>query len=236
LEKPQRELTQHPKLEKNFYQRKTELRGRREASERQKLLVTKLSHLNNFDTGFLQHSPTLRFQHLFYFISKQRQSFPGFDALSEVLEIDKINAFFKDKELWKNRMSQHMKEYQVILNYVERSRRRTLRERQSTQQFKKLKRNRNKTKGKKQFEFLQELLVEKEFFIDLEKTYQKSLAKFEQFMLKYLRRIYYGSPISDDFKELYEKFDKKLTEAQDYLQIFNTYCKEKLIEYRSKKL
>lgn len=219
-----------PKLRKNFYQRKTKVRGRTEHSEKTEQILQKLSHLNNFDHGFLQHSPTLKFQHLCYFMFKQRKSFPGFEAYSEIIDIDQINRFLKDKELWKMRMGQHAKEYQLLLNYIRKSRFESKKLRVNVEK------DENKKKRKRQFEFLQELLVKKEFIIDLEKTYQKTLCKFENFLLKYLKRIYYGSPIPEDFINLYTKFNEKLSQAQDYLHILNTHIKKKVPEFRAKPL
>ena len=212
-----------PELKRNFYQRKNKVRGQVEYTKQTEELLRKLSHLNNFDHGFLQHSPTLKFKHLCYFMFKQRKDFEGFDAHSEIVDIDKINRFLKDRELWKLRMSQHAREYQIILNCIEKSRYQSKRLKSNVGSQEKV----NK-KRKKQFEFLQELLVKKEFLIDLEKTYQKTLVKFENFLLKYLKRIYYGSPISEDFANLYKKFNEKLTQAQDYLHLINTYIKEQI--------
>ena len=227
MEKPKSDRLQCKALSKNFFQNKILLKNPSGLpADRRTRIEQKMENANNFNHGFIQNSPTTRFQHFLYFLLKQRTSFEGFESKFCEFDIDLINSFLLDKQHWKHRSVQHSQEYQYIVDYI---------------MALKMKLEREKSRGVQRPKFevkwdvlrlerMNECLAQKAILLEMEKQYIKIITSFERFLCFYLKRAYYGSKILDKMKDDYKRFVERLSNLRENIAFLNDFVKRKMVE------
>lgn len=198
--------------------------------EKRKAIEQKMQQANNFNHGFIQNSPTLRFQHFMYFLLKQRSSFKDFESKFCSFDIDEINGYLRDKQLWKDRSAQHSQEYQFIVENIQ-----ALKNKLKKENLQKIQRPKHEVKWDVlRRERMEECLSQKAILLEMEKQYIRIINNFEHFLCFFFKRAYYGSNISDKMGENYKKFMERLSNLKGNIAFLNDFVRRKIVKCRKK--